>query len=173
MTVIASTDRLALRAPTHGDLTPLAELWSDPETMRYIGPGDPWDEAKVRERIERAVRTHAETGMTFWTVCDRDGTVMGQGGLVPIGFNGPEVELGYRLGRAFWGRGYATEIARLSRDHAFGPLGLDRLVAVTHPENHASRRVLAKVGFRETGMSDVYYGVRCLTHQLTRDMLDA
>lgn len=168
MTVIASTDRLLLRAPTPEDAAPLAELWSDPETMRYIGPGDPWDEAKVRERIERAIRTHAESGMTFWTVCDRDGVVMGQGGIVPITFNGPEHELGYRLGRAFWGRGYATEIARLSRDHAFGPLGLDRLVAVTYPENEASRRVLAKVGFRETGMSDLYYGVRCVRYVIER-----
>ncbi|MEM9374410.1 MAG: GNAT family N-acetyltransferase [Planctomycetota bacterium] len=171
MTTISSNDRITLRVPTPADVAPLAELWSDPETMQYIGAGEPWDEAKVRERIERAIVNQHSAGMCFWTVTDPAGVVMGQGGLVPIEFNGPEVELGYRLGRSFWGKGYATEIARLSRDHAFGPLGLDRLVAVTYPENQASRRVLAKVGFRETGMSDVYYGVRCLAHELTRDML--
>lgn len=148
-------------------LDALTGLWSDAETMRFIGKGVPWTRDDVLTRIQRAIHTQAERGMTFWTVVRNDDhTIIGQGGIVPISFNGPEYELGYRLGREHWGKGYATEIARLSRDHAFGPLGLDRLVAVTYQENQASRRVLTKVGFRATGESDLYYGVSSQTYEL-------
>ena len=166
MTTLARTDRLALVTPSLDHIDALAALWSDAETMKFIGKGVPWTRDEVQARIERAIRTQAEHGMTFWTVVRSDGEILGQGGVVPIAFNGPEHELGYRLGRAFWGQGYATEIARLSRDHAFGPLGLERLVAVTYPDNHASRRVLTKIGFRETGTSELYYGVSSQTYEL-------
>ena len=51
-----------------------------------------------------------------------------------------EVEIGYRLARSAWERGYATEAARAVRDHAFGALGLGRLIALIDPANTASRR---------------------------------
>lgn len=167
--IVATTDRLDLCAPSLGDVAPLSALWSDPETMRYIGAGDPWDEAKVRARIERAIDTFASTGCAFYTVVERaSGAVIGQGGLVPISFNGDEIELGYRLGRAHWGKGYATEVARASARHGFDTLGFDRLVAVTYPENAGSRRVLEKAGFVELGLTGRYYGVTCVLYELVR-----
>ena len=57
----------------------------------------------------------------------------GEAGLVPLGGEGPDIELGYGLGSAFWGRGLATELGRAILDEAFGPLGLQRVVAVTLP----------------------------------------
>lgn len=169
MTIVATSQRLALRVPSMDDLDALAAMWADPETMRYIGKGLTWSRDEVAARIERAVRSHAERCMTFWTMVRHDGLVLGQGGVVPIDFDGPEIELGYRLGRAHWGCGYATETARLARNHAFGALGVERLVAVTYPANLASRRVLAKVGFRETGETDKYYGVRSVRYALESD----
>ena len=151
----------------------LADMWGDPETMRYIGDGSGWTREKVDERIERAIKTHRDQGMTFWTVIERaNGLVVGQGGLVPIEFNGDEVELGYRLGKAYWGKGYASEIAHASAAHGFGALGLGALVAVCYPENLASRRVLIKTGFVEDGESDVYYGVRTVVHRMVRDPME-
>lgn len=168
--VIASTERLDLCVPSLEDVAPLSAMWSDPETMRYIGAGDPWDEAKVRARIERAIDTFASTGCAFYTVVERaTGAVIGQGGLVPIAFDGAEIELGYRLGRAYWGKGYATEVARASARHGFDTLGFDRLVAVAYPENLASRRVLGKAGFAEVGETDLYYGVRCVLYERVRE----
>ncbi len=168
MQVVARSERLTLAVPSMEHLDALCAMWSDAETMRYIGKGVPWTREEVSARIERAVKSHAERGMTFWTIVrNADGVVLGQGGVVPIEFDGPEIELGYRLGRAHWGRGYATEAAGLARDHAFGALGVERLVAVTYPENLASRRVLAKVGFRETGESEKYYGVHAVTFEMT------
>ena len=166
---IARAERLHLRVPSMADLDALAAMWADPETMRYIGKGVPWTRDEVAARIERGARAHAERGFCFWTVVrNDDGEVLGQAGITAIDFNGPEIELGYRLGRQHWGHGYATEAAALAAAHAFGPLGLERLVAVAYPENIASRRVLTKVGFRETGASDRYYGVHALTFELLR-----
>jgi RimJ/RimL family protein N-acetyltransferase len=89
--------------------------------------------------------------------------VIGDCGLIPIPFSGqggkrgPDIELGYRLGAAHWGRGYATEAARAVLKFGIEDLGLDRIVAVTHPENHASKRVLVKTGFSDRGLTDRYY----------------
>lgn len=168
--IITQTDRLTLRVPTLEDIEPLCVLWSDPQTMKYIGKGGtPWTRDMVTERIERAIRFCAEHGMTFWTIIENDsGSVIGQGGLVPIEFNGPEIELGYRLGKPYWGKGYASEIARASAGYGLDRLGHDRLVAVTYPENAGSRRVLEKTGFIELGMSDLYYETSCVLYELTK-----
>lgn len=165
--VVVSTARLDLVVPEPQDCEPLVELWSDPETMRFIGDGSAWDRDKISQRIDRAIRMHRDRGMTFWTLIERDtGSVIGQGGLVPIEFNGPEVELGYRLGKHSWGKGYATEIAEASAKFGFETLGLNKLVAVTHQDNLASRRVLIKTGFVEEGESDIYYGVPTIVHRM-------
>ena len=58
----------------------------------------------------------------------------------------PEIELGYRLRRAAWGQGYATEAARLVRDYAFHTLHIKRLIALIDPDNVPSIRVAEKIG---------------------------
>jgi len=81
-------------------------------------------------------------------VIDRgSGEFLGYAGLQHLE-GGPEVEIAYYLGRAAWGRGLATEIARALVAHAFADLGIDRVVAVVRPENTASQRVLGKAGLR-------------------------
>ena len=75
----------------------------------------------------------------------------------PIGACGVEAreggaEIGYWIGRHYWGRGYATEAARAVIDHAFGDLGHDALQAGARVSNPASRRVLEKCGFQWTGV---------------------
>ncbi len=168
--IVIQTDRLLLLVPSMDDCGALHELWSDPETMKYIGAGGVWTRAQIEERLQRAMRTQQEHGMTFWTIIERaSGSIVGQGGLVPIEFDGPEIELGYRLGKEHWGKGYATEIARASAAYGFDTLGVDELVAVCYEENLPSRRVLHKAGFHEVGESDLYYGVRTIVHRMTKD----
>jgi RimJ/RimL family protein N-acetyltransferase len=145
------TERLLLRPPTVADLGPLHEVWGDRDVMRWIGAGDAYsrDVEASERRLERLVAHQAEHGFALWTVVEREsGTVLGDAGLVLFGFRGPEVELAYRLGKAHWGRGYATEAAAAWVDHGLTALGLPSIVAVTHPANDASERVLEKVGFR-------------------------
>jgi ribosomal-protein-alanine N-acetyltransferase len=125
--------------------------------MRWIGAGDAYsrDVAESEARLERLIAHQDRHGFSIWAVTERDsGSVLGDAGLVHWAHRGPEVELAYRLGKAHWGRGYATEAARAWVEAGLGELGLGRIVAVTYPDNIASRRVLEKSGFRFERLAD-------------------
>lgn len=173
--IITQTDRLTLRVPSMEDVDVLAGYWGDAETMRYIGKGgEPWSRQTVEQRVAQAIERQRISGYCFWVVEHRDtGEVIGQGGLVPVANEGPEVELGYRLGKPHWGKGYATEIARASARCAFDVIGLERLIAVTYPENVGSRKVLINAGFAELGLTDRYYDVTCMLYELTKERWEA
>ena len=72
---------------------------------------------------------------------------------------GPETEVGYRLARSAWGKGYATEAATAALAYAFDDAGgaCDIVLGVTHPENAASQHVLRKLGLHDEGISTQYY----------------
>jgi len=97
-----------------------------------------------------------------------DGAFQGIAGLLPMP-EGPDVELAYRFARVTWGRGIATEAAAALTDYAFMSAGLSQLVAVTFPENSASRRVLEKVGFTYDGMTQ-YKEFRVAHFAITAEM---
>ena len=125
--------------------------------MRWIGAGDAYsrDVAESEARLEQLIAHQERHGFSIWAVTEREsGSVLGDAGLVHWAHRGPEVELAYRLGKAHWGRGYATEAARAWVEAGLGELGLGRIVAVTYPDNIASRRVLEKSGFRFERLAD-------------------
>ena len=80
----------------------------------------------------------------------------GDAGLPPFAGTGPDVEPGYTTARSAWGKGYATEAAEALVDHAFGPLGLPRVLAQVEPANTGSRHVLDKLGMEERGQRLAY-----------------
>jgi len=86
--------------------------------------------------------------------------------------DGDDVEVAYRLARAAWGQGIATEAAGALVAHGLRTLGLPRLVAVTYPENRASQGVLDKLGFERRGLVE-YKGVQTTFHVLTREAWNA
>jgi RimJ/RimL family protein N-acetyltransferase len=109
----------------------------------------------------------AEHGFSFWLVRHRaTGAAIGHCGLIPLELHGPEIELGYRLGRRWWGRGFATEAAGAALRAGLDVLGLDRILAVTHPQNVGSRRVMEKLGMTYQGMGTYYGG--CVIYALAR-----
>jgi RimJ/RimL family protein N-acetyltransferase len=125
--------------------------------MRWIGAGDAYsrDVAESEARLEQLIAHQERHGFSIWAVTERDsGSVLGDAGLVHWAHRGPEVELAYRLGKAHWGQGYATEAARAWVEAGLGDLGLGRIVAATYPDNIASRRVLEKSGFRFERLAD-------------------
>jgi ribosomal-protein-alanine N-acetyltransferase len=139
--------------------------------MRYIGTGNSYSESidDTERRLQDLMDHQDEHGFSLWAVTDRaNGTVMGDAGLIHYAHRGPEIELAYRLAKPYWGKGYATEAARAWVQHGFDELGLDRIVAVTHPENAASQRVLEKVGMRYERMTD-YNGVTARLYAIERD----
>ena len=148
--VIAEAQRVLLRPFHVADLDAMADVFGDPEVMRF-GPGP-----QSRDWVQRWLRGCLEDyyqkwGFGLWAVVHKpDRRVIGFCGLTRFDdVDGqPEIEIGYRLARAFWARGLATEAARAARDYAFGVLALPRLVSIIDPRNGASIRVAEKSGLR-------------------------
>ena len=82
--------------------------------------------------------------------------MIGDCGLQPLEHRGPEVELGYDFHPGVWGRGIATEAVLAVMRQAFGPLRIERVVAVVKPDHVASRRVLEKAGLQPSGTCEAY-----------------
>lgn len=145
--VFLETDRLILRRFTDADASSLVELDSDPEVTRFITGGIPeFDEAMLHAWISQYEMWPAYG--TFAAVERSSGRFLGWFHLRPKGGHDDEPELGYRLRRDAWGKGYATEGSRALIDRAFTDLGATRVYAETMAINTASRRVMEKVGLR-------------------------
>lgn len=146
----------------------LAAMNADPEVMRYI-LGRPETADETRAAIARVRTRWAEWGYGWWTLLDAaSGAVVGAACIQHLGKDRANPhEIGWRLRRASWGQGLATEAARTLAGHAFDVLDAPLLCAVRHPDNAASRRVMDRLGMRYTGMED-WDGDRVAVHALTR-----
>lgn len=115
--------------------------------MRFTPSGADASVEATAARLASYIEHQQRHGFSKWLAVDRaTGQPLGDAGLMFL--HGTEdVELGYRLKRAVWGRGLATELALAWRRHALEALQLPRLVAFTHADNAASIRVLHKCGF--------------------------
>ena len=145
---IVETERLRLRRLQASDAAAMDRVFADPEVMQYSdGVKTP---AWVREWLASSEQQYYEPwGFGPWAVVKRSSeTVLGYCGLFrfPDIDGVPEIELGYRLARAYWGQGFATEAALAVRDHAFETLRLPRLIALIDPANTASIRVAENIG---------------------------
>lgn len=146
------TARLVLRPPDDGDVDPLAAINADLEVMRFIGDGSTRTREQTADGIARARREWGEHGYGMFAVELREnGRFIGWVTLAEPGFLPeilPAVEIGWRLGREFWGHGYATEAARVVLRFGFTACRLDRIVSIRHVANSASRRVMEKLSMR-------------------------
>lgn len=150
VSIFLTTARLVLREFTAADAPLLTELDSDPEVMRYLTGGRPTPPEEVRDRmLPRLLAAYRRPpGLGWWAAQERHGgAFLGWFEFRPTRDGDPgEVELGYRLRRAAWGAGYATEGSRALIDEGFGELGVQRVVATTMAVNAGSRRVMEKAG---------------------------
>lgn len=160
------THRLRLRPWREGDAPALAAMNADPEVMRYVGSGPkPYHVALAQAR--ETIAENRDDGLGLWAIEARaSGSFHGWVGLFPLD-GGDEIELGYRLPRASWGRGIATEAGRRLVAYGFADLGLERIAAITDTRNFASRRVLEKLGFGRKGLRTAYGVEGCLYYLLT------
>ncbi|MGH3760329.1 GNAT family N-acetyltransferase [Actinophytocola sp.] len=152
MDILLATDRLVLRRFTRSDPDLLVELDSDPEVMRYLTGGRTTPRIRVETALLPAMLLDYERypGFgAFATHTRTDGEFVGWCMLLPE-FDGPagEAELGYRLLRRAWGRGYATEASRELLRYGFTERKLKRIFAETMAVNTGSRRVMEKAGLR-------------------------
>ena len=157
--VFATTARLVLRELVHEDEAGMFAMDSDPEVHRFLGNEPLTSIAQVRPIIERVRRQYEEHGIGRWAVEERaTGEFVGWAGLKRMTetVNGHHDfhDIGYRLQRRAWGKGYATEASLAARDYAFRELGLEHLYAMAQVDNRASRAVLEKIGLRHDGDFD-------------------
>lgn len=170
-----ATDRLILRRWRPSDRAPFAFLNADPIVMEYYPSA--LTAAESDAMIDRIEETFAGEGVGLWAVeVPGVAPLIGYTGLWPARFPAPftpAIEVGWRLARAYWGRGYATEAANTAIADGFSRLGLGEIVSFTAVINHRSRRVMEKLGMTHDPAEDfdhprVEVGHRLRPHVLYR-----
>jgi RimJ/RimL family protein N-acetyltransferase len=150
--IYLETERLILRRFTPDDLDDLVALDADPAVMRYINGGRPTPRDEMRDDYLPFWLAYYERGEAwgFWAAIERaTGAFLGWFHLRPQREDPPDApELGYRLVRTAWGRGYGTEGSRALVRKAFEELDASRVYATTMKVNDASWRVMEKAGLR-------------------------
>ncbi|MGH9606755.1 MAG: GNAT family N-acetyltransferase [Terracidiphilus sp.] len=172
------TDRLVLRRWKEADRAPFARINRDPAAMRFMpGALSAEESGQLIDRIEAHFERH---GFGLWAAeLGQSGEFIGYIGLliprleIP-GFGAafsPCVEIGWRLGPAYWNLGLATEGARAVVRHAFADLRLPALISFTVPANAASRRVMEKLGMTNDPADDFDHPLLPEAHPLRRHVL--
>ncbi|MGI9546024.1 MAG: GNAT family N-acetyltransferase [Flavobacteriaceae bacterium] len=152
MKIFAETDRLILREIEETDIEGMFALDSDPEVHIFLGnnPVKSRDESKMI--IDEIRNQYRDFGIGRWAVIDKqNGEFVGWSGLkfertVRVEFD--YYDLGYRLRKAYWGKGIATETSRLALAYGFGEMKLEEICGAAAPANTASNNVLQKAGLR-------------------------
>jgi len=167
------TPRLRLRRVFRADAADLFEATSDSRVTRY----EPWGPYTMEETVQMLenILTQLEAGLcTEWAVERKeDAKVLGLVHLNNLDFFHRSAEIGYWFSRKSWGQGYATETVKTLAEFAIRTLRLDEIVAICHPDNPASLRVLEKIGMTYQKTLPRYISLRgqtadCKQFHLTR-----
>jgi RimJ/RimL family protein N-acetyltransferase len=152
MQVFCETQRLVLRRFTMADVDNLVSLDADPEVMHFVTGGIPTTREEIEQEVLPAFLGYYKQfdGYGFWAAIEKPtGEFLGWFHFRPREGAGPEeAELGYRLRKSAWGKGYATEGSRALIRKGFTEFGVQRVVAETMAVHVASRRVMEKAGLR-------------------------
>jgi len=150
--IFLETERLVLRQFTEDDVDNLVELDSDPDVMHFITGGRPTPRREIKSDVLPMFLDYYErfAGYGFWAATEKSSDrFVGWFHFRPVAAaHRNEVELGYRLLKSVWGKGYATEGSRALIHKGFAELGVQRVVAFTMVVHVASRRVMEKAGLR-------------------------
>jgi ribosomal-protein-alanine N-acetyltransferase len=167
------TERLLLRRWRDGDREPFAALNADPEVMEHFPR--PLTREESDAFIDRMEKHFTEHGFSMWAVEPLStGSFAGFVGLLVPRFQAhftPTVEVGWRLAREHWGRGYATEAARAALTFGFDELLLEEIVSFTVPGNVRSRRVMERIGMTHNPSDDFEHPGMPAGHRLRPHLL--
>ena len=166
-----TTERLLLRRWKPEDFEPFCAMNADAEVMRHF------PSTLTREQTASGLRraeVHFDRHGWGLFAAEHEGQFIGYVGLFHVPFEAhftPAVEIGWRLARAYWNRGLATEGARACLEFGFSRLDLKEIVAFTVPGNAASRRVMEKIGMRHDPQGDFEHPRVATGHALRRHVL--
>ncbi|OYY89401.1 MAG: GNAT family N-acetyltransferase [Sphingomonas sp. 28-66-16] len=150
------TDRMMLRRWQPQDRAALRAQVADPEVMRYLIPIP--DAAAFEAQLARLDQWQADWGFTFWVLARKhDGAAMGLCGLKRGSPGTPidgRVEIGWRLGRPYWGQGYAREAAQACLDWAWDRIDTPDIWSITVSANRASWGLMERLGLRRVAQLD-------------------
>lgn len=151
-TKILTTERLILRKPQPSDEAPQFAMHADPEVMRYFSE-PPWTDASraTRQIAEDIAAFEKETFFRFAVELKATGEYLGSCSLFSEHRQNRRAEIGYALGRPYWGRGYMHEALSALLEFAFVERDLNRLEADIDPHNAASASALERQGFNKEG----------------------
>jgi ribosomal-protein-alanine N-acetyltransferase len=164
-----------LREWQERDRAPFAHLNSDSEVMRHFPA--PLSPAESDALVDRIVADFARCGWGLWALEEREtGRFLGFTGLASVTFEAPfapATEVGWRLRRDAWGRGFASEAARAALAFAFSDdgLALDEVVSFTTQGNERSRAVMGRLGMRRDPAGDFDHPALPVGHRLRRHVL--
>ena len=165
---ILETERLILRSFREEDISAMAQLFANPDFMRFSS-GVFTERKQTVAFIEKVMGwDRANMPSQFAVVPGGEDAVIGYCGFHHHPEVPGEVEIGYRLHPDYWNRGLITEAARAVRDHGFADLKLPRLISLIHPENIPSRRVAEKNGMK-VGKEITFRGFPTRVYAMTRE----
>ena len=173
MSEALSSGRIVLRRWRDDDRPLFAAMNADPRVMEFFA--NPLDRAQSDAMVDRIEANFDKRGFSLWAI-EVPGVApfIGFAGLAVPDFAArftPCVEIGWRLMAEHWGRGYATEAARLALDHGFRTLGFPEIVAFTAVANQRSRAVMQRLGMRYDPADDFDMPTLPENHTLRRHVL--
>ncbi len=146
------TERLLIRRLAADDASSFFAIFSNADVARYWSSPPLTRMAQAEERVANILERY-RTGDLFQLGVERksDGQLIGTCTLHQIHLQNRRAEIGYALGREYWGQGYMQEALTAMIDHAFGPMALHRLEADIDPRNEPSAKSLERMGFAREG----------------------
>jgi len=148
MKIIFETSRLILRQFTLADAPLIQQLNSDPEVLKYLHEPLLETEEQAKIVLENIILPQYKNNLGRWAIHTKDNNGF-------IGWCGlkyrpelDEIDLGYRLKKSAWGKGFALEAAQHTLDHGFNQLHLKTITGCAHIENTASLKILEKIGMQ-------------------------
>ena len=147
--IVLETERLRLRKLTIDDAEFILELLNEPSFLRFIGDRGVRNlEDAAQYILNRLVASYERNGFGLYLVeLKQDGIPIGISGLVKRDTL-PDADIGFAFLPAYWSKGYALESAASVMKYARETLRLDRILAITNPDNEASAKLLDKIGLR-------------------------
>ena len=170
---VIQTERLILRTWKIEDADPYYQINQDPLVIEFLR--GPLSMEQVNDFIAFVNKQCSQMGYGLWAVEEKSSEkLMGFIGLDPIHWDapfGPGVEIAWRLGSQFWGKGYATEGAKAALNYGFTHCGLNEIFSFTVPANIRSIRVMEKIGMQRDLRGDFAHPKLAADHPLSKHIL--
>jgi ribosomal-protein-alanine N-acetyltransferase len=162
------TQHLSLRPLQAEDAQTLYRIYQNEGVLRYFPNPTPPPLERVERFVTRQQEHWEKYGYGNWGILPvGEAEIVGWAGLQYLPELG-ETEVGFLLDRPLWGKGYATETAQASIRYGFEDCGLDHIIALVHPDNLASRRVIEKCGMAYVETIPLW-GIELMRYSLPRN----